>query len=95
MTEQPAGTTPEQPLFFKWVRDEQGQVNWGRVVLALALTVATAYLSVQTQRSASSPDFARSARMGLAQKKITAGVKIQRIGKAVENAGWAAYEAAR
>lgn len=90
-----AGTSADQPLYFKWVRDDDGQVNWGRVVLALGLTVLTAYLSVQTQRAASSPDFARTIRMSVARRKITAGVRLQRAGKALEDAGWAAYETAR
>lgn len=94
MTEQ-AGATPEQPLYFKWVRDADGQVNWGRVALMLGLTVLSAYLSVKTQRTASSPDFTREIRMGLAQRKITLGVKIQRAGKRLEDAGWAAYEQVR
>lgn len=94
MTEQP-GSSQEQPLFFKWVHDDDGGIRWGRVLVALGLTIATAYLSVATQRAASSPDFARSMAMGLAQKRITAGVRIQRIGRAVEDAGWAAYDTAR
>ena len=94
MTEQP-GSTPEQPLYFRWVHDADGQVNWGRILLTLGLTVAAAYLSVKTQRAAGSPDFERTLRMSVAQKKITAGVKIQRIGKHIEDAGWAAYEQVR
>lgn len=90
-----AGTTAEQPLYFKWVRDADGSINWSRVILSLSLTVLAAYLSVRTQRAASSPDLGRTMAMGLAQKKITAGVRLQRIGKAVEDAGWTAYEQAR
>lgn len=92
MTE--AGATPDKPLYFRWVTDEKG-VRWDRVILALGLTVLTAYLSVKTQRTASSPDFERTIRMRLAQKKITAGVRLQRAGKAMEDAGWAAYEKVR
>ena len=96
MSDQPAaGTTPEQPFYFKWVRDEDGQVQWGRIVLMLGLTVVTAYLSVQSQRAASSPDFNRSLAMALARRRITAGLQLQRAGRAVEDAGWAAYERIR
>lgn len=92
---QTAGTSRDTPLYFRWVQDDDGGIRWGRVLVALGLTVLTAWLSVQTQRSASSPDFARTIRMSIAQRKITAGVRLQRIGKTVEDAGWAAYETAR
>lgn len=95
MNEQAAGATPDQPLYFRWVRDAGGQVNWGRIALMLGLTVLTGYLSVQTQRAASSPDFNQTLRMSLAQKKITLGVRVQRAGKRLEDAGWAAYEHVR
>lgn len=90
-----AGATPEQPLFFKWVRDEDGQVNWGRVLFSLGLTVLAAYLSIQTQRTAADPDFMRTLRMSAARQRITLGVRVQRAGKAIEDAGWTAYEQAR
>lgn len=89
-----AGATADQPLYFRWVRDDQG-IQWDRLVLALALTALTAYVSVKSQKAAASPDFERSLRMGLAQRKITLGVRVQRAGKRIEEAGWAAYEAAR
>jgi hypothetical protein len=89
------GTTAEQPFYFKWVRDEDGGIRWGRLILALALTAASAYLSVQAQRAGSSPDLNRTLVMSMARKRITLGVKIQRTGKAVEDAGWASYERLR
>jgi hypothetical protein len=95
MTEQAAGTTPEQPLFFKWVHDDKGNVQWGRVLLMLGITAVSAYLSVKSQRAASSPDFGRSIAMGVAQKRITIGMRLQKTGRAIEEAGWAAYESAR
>lgn len=95
MTEQAAGSSAEEPLFFKWVHNEDDSINWAKIILMLGLTVLTGYLSVQSQRAASSPDFNRTIRMGLAQKKITLGVKVQRIGMRLENAGWTAYEQLR
>lgn len=94
MTEIP-GATEDKPLFVKWIEDDDGEIRWGRVLLALALTVATAYLSMATQRAAGSPDLHKTIAMGAARKRITLGVKLQRAGKAIEDAGWAAYEAAR
>lgn len=93
MSEQP-GTTAEQPLYFRWVHDEQG-IRWNRLLLALGLTMITAYVSVKSQKAAASPDFERSLRMAMAQRRITYGVRMQRTGKAIEEAGWAAYEKAR
>ena len=90
-----AGSSPEQPLYFKWVRSDDGQIRWGRILLMLGVTVLTGYLSVQSQRAAASPDFNRQLRMNLAHRKITLGVKVQRAGKQLEDAGWAAYEKAR
>lgn len=89
------GTTAETPLYFRWVRDSEDKINWGRMVLMLGLTVATAYLSVRTQRTASDPDFTRTIKMKLAQREITYGMQIQRYGKAIEEAGWASYEKVR
>ena len=94
MTDQ-AGGSPEQPLYFKWVRDADGQVNWGRVVLALGLTALSAYLSMQAQRAGASPDAIKTLRMSAAQKQITLGVRLQRAGKRMEEAGWAAYDKVR
>jgi hypothetical protein len=90
-----AGATAEQPLYFKWVRDADGGINWGRVILSLSLTVLAAYISVQTQRTTASPDFHRTVKMGAAQRQISAGVRIQRLGRRLEAAGWTAYENAR
>lgn len=89
-----AGATADRPLYFRFVRDDQG-IRWDRLVLALAVTALTAYVSVKSQKAAASPDFDRTLRMALAQRKITYGVRMQRAGKAIEEAGWAAYEKAR
>lgn len=89
-----AGSSAEQPLYFRWVQDETG-IRWDRIIIMLGLTVLTAYLSVRTQRAASAPDLDRTLRMKVAQKTITAGVKLQRAGIRLEEAGWSAYEAVR
>lgn len=95
MSDMQAGSSPESPVYFKWVRNDDDSINWGKVIISLSLTVLAAYLSVQTQRTAADPDFTRTVRMRLAQKQITLGVKMERAGKALEDAGWAAYEHAR
>lgn len=90
-----AGTTREQPLFFKLVHDDDGKIHWGRVILTLGLAAATAYISMSSQRAAASPDLRRTIIMATARKRITFGMQLQRAGRAVEEAGWAAYEAAK
>lgn len=89
-----AGASADRPLYFRWVSDEQG-IRWDRIALALGLTVLTAYLSVRTQRLASSPDLERTFRMAAAQKRITLGVRLQQAGRRIEAAGWSAYDSAR
>lgn len=89
------GSTAEQPVYFKWVTDRDGRIRWGRVLLMLGVTVASAYLSVRTQRAGSSADFEKTLRMAVARRRITVGVRLQQAGRAVEDAGWAAYDSAR
>lgn len=96
MTEQAVpGATPKQPVYFKLVVDDAGEIRWGRVLIMLGLSLASAYLSVRVQRTASSPDLGRTVAMSVAKRRITAGRRLQAAGKAVEDAGWAAYESAR
>lgn len=58
-----AGTTPDHPLYFRVLRDDQDQLQWSKVVIALGLTVLSAYLAAQAQRGASGPDQLKSAKM--------------------------------
>ncbi|HEY1622144.1 MAG TPA: hypothetical protein VGG25_31290 [Streptosporangiaceae bacterium] len=95
MTEHTAGSSADQPVYFKWVRDDDGELQWGKILLRLGVTIAIAYLSVQAQRTASSPDLNRTLAMNLARRRITLGVKVQRAGQAIEDAGWTAYHNAR
>jgi hypothetical protein len=57
------GTSPDHPLYFRILRDDQDQLQWSKIVIALGLTVLSAYLAAQAQRGASSPDQLRSAKM--------------------------------
>lgn len=45
-----SGSAPEHPLYIRWVTDDDGGIRWGRIVLALALTVASGYLASKSQR---------------------------------------------
>lgn len=56
----------------KLVRDGNGQVQWGRIAVMLALTVVSGYLATQSQRAGSNPDLIRQAKMRayLAVEKI-------------------------
>lgn len=45
----PVGATAERPVYVRWVTGDDG-VRWGRVVLALAVTVASGYLAARSQR---------------------------------------------
>lgn len=57
------GTSRENPLYFKFLRDEQDNIQWSKVVLALALTVLSGYLATQAQRAGSGPDQLKAAKM--------------------------------
>lgn len=55
------GQVPATPLFVRLVRDDAGARS--RVLAALLLTGALAYLSVAIQRGASGPDIPRTVKM--------------------------------
>jgi hypothetical protein len=57
------GSTPEAPLYFRFLRDDQDNIQWGKVVVALALSVLSAYLATQAQRSGSGPDQMKAIKM--------------------------------
>lgn len=57
------GSTPDNPLFFKFLRDEDDQISLKKIVVMLALTALSGYLATQAQRAGSSPDQLKSARM--------------------------------
>lgn len=44
----------EHPFYVRWVTGDDGKVRWDRVLLALALTVASGYLASKSQRWGSS-----------------------------------------
>jgi len=46
--------SPEHPFYVRWVTGDDGSIRWDRVVLALALTVASGYLASKSQRWGSS-----------------------------------------
>jgi len=44
------GESAERPVYVRWVTGDDGGIRWGRVALALALTVASGYLAARSQR---------------------------------------------
>ena len=47
---EPAGSTPEQPLYMKIVLNDNGQISWTRIAVMLGLTVLSGYLASKSQR---------------------------------------------
>lgn len=96
MTEKDPGSSPDYPVYFKWVRDENGDVSWGKILLMFGLTVVSGYLAAKSQRVGSSAvDPVTTLRLKLAQRKIKAGVDMQRRGHALEESGWSTYDSIR
>jgi hypothetical protein len=57
------GATKEHPIFFKFLRDDENNLDWKKIVLMLALTALSGYLATSSQRLGSHPDQLRTARM--------------------------------
>jgi hypothetical protein len=57
------GETPEHPIYFKFLRDEDLKLDWKKIAVMLALTALSGYLATQSQRLGSQPDQLRTARM--------------------------------
>lgn len=55
--------TQEDPLFFQIIRTDDGDINWKRIGIALAVTVVTGYLASQSQRWGQNPDLVKSIKM--------------------------------
>lgn len=87
--------TKDNPVFFRWFKDTDDKTDWGKIVLMLALTVASGYLAARSQRWGSSAvNPVKTARLAVAKKEISLGHRLQKAGRALEEAGWAAYGAA-
>lgn len=65
MTKTDPGASPDNPLYFKFLRDGNDDLNWGKVAVALAVTVLSGYLATQSQRAGSGPDQLKAAKMRL------------------------------
>jgi hypothetical protein len=88
--------TKESPIYMKFLRDEEDKIDWAKILIMLALTVASGYLASKSQRwGSSSTDPIKSLKMSLAEKRIKFGHDLQVAGKAIEEAGWKAYENVR
>ena len=85
--------TRENPVYFRWFRDEDDKPDWGKIILMLGITVVSGYLAAKSQRWGSAADDpVRQVKMRVAQKQITLGARLQRVGRVVEEHGWSAYE---
>lgn len=92
-------TTPtgsrEDPIYFKWLYDEDG-IKWNNVILGLVVTALSGYIAVKAQRMASSSiDPIQQLKMKTAQRQITIGQSIRRLGESIEEGGWVRYERIR
>lgn len=59
----PEPGTPDNPIYFRFLRDEKDKIQLGKLLLTLGLTVLATYLAAQAQRSSSSPDQLKTAKM--------------------------------
>lgn len=89
-----AGSAADAPIWMKLVRDEDG-IKWGNILVMLAVTVASGYLATRAQRAGSSADAGRELKMNLARKTVTIGSRLERLGRDIQERGWAVYEQAR
>jgi hypothetical protein len=63
MTKPELGASPDNPVYFRFLRDEDNALDWKKIVVMLGLTVLSGYLATQSQRAGSSPDQMKAARM--------------------------------
>jgi hypothetical protein len=79
----------------KLVRDGDGQVQWGKIVVMLALTVVSGYLASQSQRAGARPDLVKQAKMR-AYLTVEKAARVQAAAwKRVEGFAHTAYEIER
>lgn len=88
------GSTPEQPVFMKMIRDEAG-IKWGNIVVMLGVTVLSGYLASRSQRWGASPDLQTVVRMRAALLGEELGGRITRAGVALSIVSSRAYDRAR
>lgn len=88
--------TRDNPVYFKWFRDRDDKPDWSKILLAVGLTVLSGYLAAKSQRWGSSAvDPVTTLKLKVAQKKITLGNDLQRLGRIVEESGWTNIERIR
>jgi hypothetical protein len=88
-----SGETPGNPVYFKFVRDDNDQLDWTKILIMLGITVVSGYLAAKSQRwGAEESNPVLTVKMKLAQKRIGLGHKLQVVGRSIEEAGWEAYE---
>jgi hypothetical protein len=94
-TTEVAGSNKDNPVWMKFVRDEDDNIQWGRIFLALALTALSGYIASQAQRAGGNIDFVTQARMKIALHQQKLGRSISAFGDTITTEGIAAYEKAR
>jgi len=57
------GSTPDNPVYFRFLRDDTNKLDLRKVLMMLALTALTGYLAARSQRYGSNPDSLKTARM--------------------------------
>jgi hypothetical protein len=57
------GSTRENPIYFRFLRDEELKLDWRKIATMLALTALSGYLATASQRAGSRPDGLKMARM--------------------------------
>lgn len=90
-----AGETQDQPIYVRWVTDDDGRLRWDRILVGLALTVVTGYLATAAQRAGSDPDLLTLGRMRAARGQQDLGRRLTRLGDRMYEAGCRNYDLAR
>lgn len=95
-------TTPGTRFNPMWIRLETGELNWKRILLALAVTAISGYIATQSQRGTSGPDVNTIARLRLARAGeqfgegiIKSGMELAAVGASIKLRSARAYANAR
>lgn len=95
MPDQVAGESAARPVYMKMVRDGDGEIRWGRILVMLAVTVLSGYLATKSQRAGGRIDFETELKMRAALAGQKTGSALCRAGCAISVASAKAYDRAR
>jgi hypothetical protein len=85
----------QQPFLVKLVRDEKGKPKWGNILLMLAITAASAYLSAASHRAGSDIDFNSHLQMKIALAQQNLGRQLTKLGDSLYDKGCVNYDRVR